>query len=42
MNYRVWITPDRYKDIEAPCPSAAIEQILKEENTMRIWKISKL
>lgn len=39
--YRIWITKEKYVDIDAPCPSEAI----KVANTQGIkwyWKLEKL
>lgn len=33
--YRIWLTPKIYVEIEAECPSKAIEQVKR----MWIWKI---
>ena len=37
-SYRVWISKEEYIDIEAECPSRAIE----EAGRRWIWKIGKL
>lgn len=39
--YRFWINSKEYVDIEAECPSKAIEKAEKECKRRRFWKIGK-